>query len=674
MNNRYNENMEEWIRKTINEMTLQEKAGQLLHNADAIPRLGIQKYCWWNEALHGIAQGKGTVFPQAIGLAAAFDTDLMQRIGSAVASEARARHHHVVSERDSECYEGLTFWCPNINIFRDPRWGRGMETYGEDPYLTGEIGKAFVNGLQGDDPEKLKVSACAKHFAVHSGPEHNRHEFNAIASQQDMDETYLPAFKKLVEAGVSGIMGAYNRTNGEVCCGSNTLLHKLLREKWGFEGYIVSDCWAISDFHQFHKVTSTPVESVALALKNGCNLNCGVTYKYIIEALKEGLLEEADIDSALRYVLRIRYRLGMFSSEYPELYKKYPLSLINCEKHKKLSLEAAQKSIVLLENSENALPVNFRDVNSIFVTGPMAARIEALIGNYYGFSENFITILEGITQEAGNNIRLSYHSCSYPAGVWKSEPYGMLALSENSDVTIGVFGLDVTLEGEQGEAFESLDGDRLELGLPEVQMDLIKELRRRTKENGKKFILILTGGSPIILPDDCADAVLYAWYAGESGGKAVAEVLFGKISPSGRLPVTFPLSEDQLPPFDDYSMQNRTYRFMQDKGKYLFGYGLSYTKFECSDLVYELNGSVLKASFKLENSGSYDSEEVCMLFAVAENKKTKIIRRQLVWFKRVFLEKKRFAEINIEHDIEEFAYLLNGDYVLEFKFDIQGDF
>jgi beta-glucosidase len=480
-----------------------------------------------------------------------------------------------------------------------------------------------------------------------------------------MEETYLPTFKKLVKAGVSGIMGAYNRTNGEVCCGSKTLLMEILRQEWDFGGYIVSDCWAISDFHEFHKVTNSPEESVALALKNGCNLNCGVTYKYLLSALEQGLINESDIDQSLAYVLRIRFRLGMFDDDYKELDQKYPTSLINCEKHRKLALEAARKSIVLLENND-ALPLNKNEIRSIFVTGPMAARIEALIGNYYGVSARFTTILEGITECADEKIRIMYNPCCYPAGAWKSKPEGMLAACSYTDVTIGVFGLDVTLEGEQGEAFESLDGDRLKLTLPDVQMECIKELRKRTKDNNRKFILILTGGSPIILPDDIADAILFVWYPGERGGRAVAEVLFGEISPSGKLPITFPKSEGQLPLFEDYSMQNRTYRFLREEPKYYFGHGLSYTNFTFSEFEYNLHGTDLTGEFTFTNNGNFDAEEVCFIFLMAKHNSTGILRRQMVWFKRIFLAKHTEMKVDVKCNLDEFSYLLDGTYSVEF--------
>ncbi|MHB9294583.1 Beta-glucosidase [Pillotina sp. SPG140] len=606
---------EQRIKDLIALMTLEEKVSQLSYTSPAIPRLEIPAYNWWNEALHGVARaGMATVFPQAIGLAATFDETLVEQVAQAISDEARAKYHEAVRHGNRGQYWGLTFWTPNVNIFRDPRWGRGQETYGEDPFLTSVMGTAFVYGLQGRDSEHLKVAACAKHFAVHSGPEPLRHCFDAQVSQKDLHETYLPAFKALVEAGVEAVMGAYNRTLGEPCCGSELLLKKILRDTWHFNGHVTSDCWALVDFHEHHKVTKTPEESAALALNAGCDLNCGCTYPYLTVAYKKGLVTEAAIDTALERLLRTRFKLGMFDPPEADPYSAISSDVINCEKHRQLALTTAHKSIVLLKNDNNLLPLDDSPKN-ILVVGPEAANIHSLLGNYFGLSPHLSTILEGITgrMQGHFGIQVEYrqgclqYKTDHPANVQLG--------SDPHDVIIAVFGLDGTIEGEEGDAIASdSNGDRDSIELPPWQLEYLQHLKASTK----KLILVLTGGSPIAFPPDIADSILFVWYPGEAGGTAVADVLFGDVNPSGKLPLSFPASTAQLPPFEDYALKGRTYRYMTEQPLYPFGFGLSYSSFKFESLTVDRTGleqgDSLTATVTLTNTGAREAEEVVQLY------------------------------------------------------------
>jgi len=627
------------IKELISQMTIEEKVSQLLYKSEAIPRLGIPEYNWWNECLHGVARaGVATVFPQAVAMAATFDDALVEQIADAISDEARAKHNEAVKQGNRGQYWGLTFWTPNINIFRDPRWGRGQETYGEDPYLTSQIGLAFVRGLQGSDPENLKTAACVKHYAVHSGPEKDRHTFNAIPTKKDLFETYLPAFKALVEAGVESVMGAYNRTLDEACCASNFLLKDILRGRWGFKGHVVSDCWAIRDFHEYHKITASPEESAALALNAGCDLNCGCTYPMLNVAFKKGLVTEEAINTALERVLRTRFKLGMFDPPKKSRWAKLGREIINCEKHRALALKAAHKSIVLLKNDNNLLPLD-SSPKKIVVTGPAAANAHALFGNYYGVSSRFITILEGL----GEKIKDKF-------GISLDYRQGCLMYSENSkslvhygeanvsDIVIAVMGLDGAIEGEEGDAIASdSNGDRAMIELPPWQLKYLEAVRSA----GKKIILILTGGSPIAFPEEIADAVIFAWYPGESGGRAVADIIFGDVVPSGKLPITFPASTAQLPPYEDYSMRGRTYRYMTERPLYPFGFGLSYTSFRFDSIslsapAISAGGSV-KASVTVTNTGKMDADEVIQLYISRDGRGENEPVASLRGFRRVFL-------------------------------------
>ncbi|MDR0877056.1 MAG: glycoside hydrolase family 3 C-terminal domain-containing protein [Treponema sp.] len=613
---------EERIKELISQMTLEEKVSQLSYTSAAIPRLGIPEYNWWNECLHGVARaGIATVFPQAIALAATFDDEFVEKVAGAISDEARAKYNEAVKQGNRGKYWGLTFWTPNINIFRDPRWGRGQETYGEDPYLTTRIGLAMVRGLQGPDTENLKLAACAKHFAVHSGPEKFRHTFDAVVSKKDLFETYLPAFKALVDAGVETVMGAYNRTLGEVCCGSTYLLKDILRGKWGFKGHVVSDCWAIRDFHENHKITKTPEESAALALNAGCDLNCGCTYPELTVSYKKGLVTEEAINTALTRVLRTRFKLGMFDPPGKDRFRKLGRKVINCEKHQKLAREAAEKSVVLLKNDDGLLPLN-SDPKKIALVGPAAANPHTLFGNYYGVSSRFITILEGLAEKSREmfGINLEYrqgclmYDDNHPTNI-------QFGFSEKTEVAIAVMGLDGAMEGEEGDAIASdSNGDRDYIELPPWQLKFLRKLR----DSGTKLVLVLTGGSPIAIPDDIADAIIFAWYPGEKGGAVVADIIFGDLNPSGKLPITFPASTSQLPPYEDYSMQGRTYRYMKEKPLYPFGFGLSYTTFrfdsvELSSASISAGGS-LTAAVKVSNTGKRDAEEVVQLYISKDEK------------------------------------------------------
>jgi len=608
------------VNDLISKLTLEEKVMQMNHRSPAIPRLNIPAYNWWNEALHGVGRsGNATIFPQAIGLGASFNEDLALRVSSAISDEARAMYNASVAKGHYQQYAGLTFWTPNINIFRDPRWGRGQETYGEDPYLTSRLGVAFVKGLQGDNPKYLKTAACAKHFAVHSGPERLRHEFNAVASPKDLRETYLPAFKALVqEANVESVMCAYNRTNGAPCCANNVLLSEVLRKEWGFKGHVVSDCWAVKDFYEGHKTVANVMEAAALAVKSGVELNCGDEYPALVDAVKHKLIEEKEIDKALAVLLRTRFKLGMFDKPENNPYNSISTDVINSAAHRSLAREAAIKSMVLLKNN-GVLPLK-NDLNRYFVTGPNAGNVDALIGNYYGVSSNIVTILEGLTGAIQPGSQLQYKAGILLNRDNENAIDWTTGDAKGAAATFVVMGITGFLEGEEGESISSPTyGDRLDYNLPKNQIDFLKKIRANTKN---PVIAIVTGGSPMNLTEvhDLADAVLLVWYPGEEGGNAVADIVFGKTSPSGRLPLTFPKSLDQLPAYENYAMKGRTYRFMQQEPLYPFGFGLSFTTFTYSDVKASTPTVSLKKkeSVNVEatvtNTGKTEGEEVVQLY------------------------------------------------------------
>jgi beta-glucosidase len=628
------------VRDLISQMSLDEKVGLMSHPAHGVPRLGIPAYNYWNEALHGVARnGRATVFPQAIGMAATWDKELIYQIATVISDEARAKYHAALKRNGYTAqYQGLTFWSPNVNIFRDPRWGRGQETWGEDPFFTGEMASAFVRGLQGDHPTYLKAAACAKHYAVHSGPEKDRHVFNAVVSERDLRETYLPAFKKLVtEAKVESVMGAYNRTLGEPCCASRLLIEDILRGEWGFEGHFVSDCGALADFHLNHKVTKDAAESSALALKNGCDLGCDHVFNEIPEAIERGLITEADVDRALERTLGTRFKLGMFDPDEKVPFASIPADVVACEAHRKLAYRAAAESVVLLKNKDNILPIK-PSTRKIFVTGPTAASMEVLLGNYYGFNEHMITLLEGITGRLPEGMGMEYTSgalLKHPREIKDIWAFGM---AQSADVTIVCAGQSSFLEGEEGESLLSPhNGDRESISLPASQVDYIKELAI----HGAKIVLVVTGGSPIALGEveEMVDAIVFVWYPGMEGGRAVADVLFGDVAPAGRLPITFPKSLDQLPPFDDYNMAGRTYRYMTEEPLYPFGFGLSYTTFSyCNLQVASPSLPGFEVAVTVENTGAVAADEVVQFYLSALESRLPVPISQLVGFQRIHLE------------------------------------
>jgi len=641
----------EQARALVSQMTLEEKVSQLRYDAPAIPRLGIPAYTWWNEALHGVARaGTATSFPQAIGMAAMFDDELLQRLGDVAATEGRAKYNALSAENDRDIYKGLTFWSPNINIFRDPRWGRGHETYGEDPYLTARLGKAYVRGLQGSG-DVLKAAACAKHLAVHSGPEALRHRFNAEATPKDMEETYLHAFEACIrDAKVEAVMGAYNRTNGEPCCGSKTLLVDTVRGKWGFEGHIVSDCWAIRDFHEGHMVTQSPAESAALALEMGCDVNCGNTYLHMMSAYQQGLVTEDQLTLAAERLFTTRFLLGIMGegSEFDAI----PYEAVECEAHLELAQEAARKSCVLLKNN-GLLPLDPDTAGTVGVIGPNANSRIALIGNYHGTASRYTTVLEGIQDAMAGHGRVLYSDGCHLFKD-KTEPLAWdddrlaeaVAVAKRSNTVILVLGLDETLEGEEGDTGNAAaSGDKLDLLLPAPQRRLLE----RVLEVGKPTVVLLMAGSAIDLSQaqDKADAILLTWYPGAGGGKAVADVLFGKASPSGKLPVTFYHNEalDEMPDFTDYSMKNRTYRYYTGTPLYPFGYGLTYGDAAVTDLTADRTA----ACVTVENQGRA-TEEVVQLYIRDEGSPDAATNPILCGFRRIRLEAGETKQVSVPID------------------------
>lgn len=625
----------------VSQMTLMEKASQLRYDSPAIPRLNIPAYNWWNESLHGVARaGVATIFPQAIGLAATFDESLLKDVGSVIALEGRAKYNASSELGDRDIYKGLTFWAPNVNIFRDPRWGRGHETYGEDPYLSSRFGVAYIQGLQGDG-DTMKAAACAKHFAVHSGPEAIRHEFDACVSQKDLRETYLPAFQACVqEADVESVMGAYNRVNGEPCCGSPTLLREILRDEWGFQGHVVSDCWAIKDFHENHMVTGTPIQSAALAIDSGCDLNCGVTYLHLLQAYEEGLVTEEQITESAIRLFTTRFRLGLFEgSEYDTV----PYTMIECKEHLELSERAARESIVLLKNN-GILPLKQEKIQTIGVIGPNADSRASLIGNYHGTSSEYITMLEGIRRYVGEDTRILYSEGSHlfkdrieSIALENDRLSEARAVAKNSDVVILCLGLDETLEGEEGDTGNSYaSGDKLDLLLPESQRRLMEAVAME----GKPTILCLLAGSDIDMSyaAEKFDAILTMWYPGSRGGSAAADILFGKYSPSGKLPITFYESLEELPDFEDYSMKGRTYRYMEHKAQYPFGYGLTYAEFEANSMRIEEQEESVTVYVDVKNLSEVDSEDVLQVYIRNQESEWETLNPHLAAFQRISLK------------------------------------
>lgn len=665
--------LEERISDLISRLTLEEKANQMLENTAGIERLGIPPYNYWNEALHGVGRSSAaTVFPQAIGLGATFDADLAYRVSSAISDEARALYNASKAKGYYKQYGGLTFWTPNINIFRDPRWGRGQETYGEDPFLTSTIGVSFVKGLQGDNPKYLKTAACAKHFAVHSGPEKLRHEFNAVASPKDLEETYLPAFKALVDNKVESIMCAYNSTNGEPCCTNNYLITDVLRKQWKFKGHVVSDCWALQDLYVAkgkggHGTVATEAEAAALAVKEGVNLNCGSTYNALPKAVQQGLITEKEIDRELAVLLQTRFKLGMFDPQGSNPYDAISLDVVDSKEHRALAKEVAEKGIVLLKNN-GVLPLK-NDLSKYFITGPNAANTDILLGNYNGVSSEMVTVLEGVARKINKASQLQYRMGAMfnQSGInpidWASGNAG------KSDATIAVIGISSLIEGEEGESLASpTAGDRFEYNIPQNQIDYLKKLKEnaiKDPNGAKPIITVVTGGSPMNLAviEEFSDAVLLVWYPGEEGGNAVADILFGNVSPSGKLPITFPKSYDQLPAYEDYSMKGRTYKYMNVDPLYPFGFGLSYTKFEYNNLELSSKKITKKESITItvdvKNSGKIESDEVVQLYVSDLIASVEVPNFQLSAIKRIHLKAGETQKVTFELAPKAFEMVKN---------------
>lgn len=798
------------VKDLISRMTLEEKASQLVYESPAIEHLDIPQYNWWNECLHGVARaGLATVFPQGIAMAATFDTEQITKMGEVVSDEARAKHHDAIRRGKRGIYQGLSFWTPNINIFRDPRWGRGMETYGEDPYLTGEMAIAYINSLQGNDSNYFKVMATVKHFVVHSGPESSRHSFNAIVSDRDYYDTYLPHFKKVIQkANVQAVMCAYNRFDGEPCCGSAALLNEMLRTEWGFKGHVVSDCWALVDFYNGHFVSEGPKDASALALLAGTDLNCGSVYLSLLEAIEDNLIDESDVDIALTRLLTARFQLGMFNSNEKQAYAKIPYSVVGSKKHAQIALETAKKSMVLLKNEENTLPLS-KNLKTIAVIGPNADDEEVLLGNYNGFPLKAITPLQGIIDKVGAETKVVYaRGCDLAEGLpymevvpanclfvdenknqnglkaeffnntefegnpvkelihekvdfnwWEEAPepgvnddnFGIrwtgyivpdksgdfylggegangfkvyfeeeqiidfydqhtclkkykkvqmkagraykikiefinkeraaimrfiwsspieklvqeaINIAKNADAVILFMGLSPRLEGEemdvQVEGFNA--GDREVLSLPKTQLKLMKEL----KKLNKPVVLVLLNGSALAInwEKENIPAILEAWYPGQEAGNAIADILFGDYNPSGRLPVTFYKSVKDLPPFDDYNMEGRTYRYFKSEPLYEFGYGLSYTNFLYSDI--QLDKTILgktdktTLSVKVSNAGSFDGEEVVQLYVKQLKSKVKRPLKDLKGIQRIFLKKGESKQVTFVIEPSMLSYIDNS--------------
>ncbi len=648
----------------VEQMTVEEMASQLRFDAPAVERLGIPAYNWWNEGLHGVARcGTATVFPQAIGLGATFDEELLGEIADAIATEARAKYNQAVQDGDRDIYKGITLWSPNVNLFRDPRWGRGHETYGEDPYLISRLGVRFIRGLQGDG-EHMKTAACAKHYAVHSGPESLRHHFNAVVTRKELWETYLPAFEACVKEGqVEAVMGAYNRTNGEPCCAHSYLMDEVLRGKWGFQGHYVSDCWAVRDFHENHKVTASPEESVTLALSKGCDLNCGCTYQRILDAYRAGMLPLEQIKRSAIRLFTTRFLLGMFEeTEYDQI----PYEVVECQAHLALSERAARESVVLLKNN-GILPLNKAQLKTIGVIGPNANSRAALVGNYHGTASRYITVLEGIQDYVGNDVRVLY---SQGCHLFKdreeplAQPNDRLseakAVARHSDLVILCLGLDESLEGEEGDTGNAYaSGDKRDLALPESQQRLLQTV----VETGVPFVLCMMAGSAmdLNLASESAAAILQTFYPGARGGKAIAEILFGAAAPSGKLPITLYRSVADLPDFTDYHMAGRTYRFLKAQPLYPFGYGLNYGDAQVTAALADAasyqtlaqHGTTL--TVQLENRSQRPAEEVLQVYVRVLGSENEVPHPKLAAFQRVTLTPGAQITVSVPVDAAAFS-------------------
>ena len=677
--------MQQKAKSVIAEMTLDEKLSQLMNVSPGVDRLNIKPYNWWNEALHGVGRdGRATVFPQPIGLAAAFDAELIQQIGDAVSTEGRAKFNVAQKLKNYSQNAGLTFWSPNVNIFRDSRWGRGMETYGEDPFLTGTLGTAYVHGLQGNDPFYLKSAACAKHYAVHSGPEATRHEADIHPSKRDLFETYLPAFQMLVQKGkVESVMSAYNAVYGKACSGSEYLLTDILRNSWGFKGHIVSDCGAVNDIFGGHAMVKTESEACAVAIKAGLNIECGKTFQVMKSALDKNLLTENDIDNALLPLMMTRLKLGILNEDKDCPYNNVGEDVICCDKHTALAKRAALESMVLLKNDNNVLPLS-KNIRTLYIGGEGATDIFNLMGNYYGLSPRYSSYLQGIVSKVSNGTSVNFRPGFMLIAPELNEMNWAIGDATESDYTIIVMGNNGNTEGEEGESIaNSTLGDRAGIGLPESQMSFLRRVRKSRLDQGKKsgLIVVLTGGSPIDMREICdlSDAVVFTWYAGQEGGLALGDLLFGDANFSGRLPITFPADVTKLPAFEDYSMQNRTYKYMSDNVMYPFGYGLNYSKVSYSAAALsdaKTAASVLKKDKTiqvkaiLKNESNVAVEEVAQVYFASPSAGKGAPNQELIAFKRVKIAPNSEVTVDFNIDADQLktiqedgsAKLLKGEY------------
>jgi beta-glucosidase len=634
------------VNDLVSRLTLEEKVYQMLNSAPAIERLNIPAYNWWNECLHGVARTKFkvTVYPQAIGMAATFDKNSLHQMADYTAEEGRAIDNESLRNNQHGIYTGLTYWTPNINIFRDPRWGRGQETYGEDPYLTAALGHYFVTGLQGTDPRYLKAAACAKHYAIHSGPEPSRHKFNVEVSDHDLWDTYLPAFRELVvNAKVAGVMCAYNAFKGQPCCGNDLLMNSILRNDWGFTGYVTSDCGAIDDFYQRHK-THTDAESAAAdAVLHGTDVECGnVTYKSLLAAVKDGKLTEEQLNISVKRLFTIRFRLGLFDPAEMVKYAQIPLSVLESPAHQAQALKMAEQSIVLLKNENNALPLS-KHLKKIAVLGPNADNVKSILGNYNGTPTKLVTVLQGIKDAIGDNTEVYYEKGSefIDDATKKTDFTETISHVKDADAIIYVGGIAPQLEGEEMKVDRPgfKGGDRTSIMLPAIQTGLMKAL----KTTGKPVIFVMMTGSAVAIPWENANlpGIINAWYGGQAAGTAIANVLFGNYNPAGRLPVTFYKGDTDLPDFNDYSMNNRTYRYFKGQPLYGFGYGLSYTTFKYGKLSAPATVKAknqVAVNVTVTNTGKMDGEEVVQLYLSHQSKTVKAPIRALKGFERIFLK------------------------------------
>ncbi len=643
-------------RELVSKMTVEEKISQLLYNAPAIERLGIKEYNWWNESSHGIhGAGTATVFPHAVAMASSFDPELVGRVADAVSTEGRAKYNKHIEFGDHDIFKGITFWAPNINIFRDPRWGRGQETFGEDPFLTSELAVSYINGIQGNG-EFLKAAACSKHFAVHSGPEKTRHGFNAVADMHDMWETYLPAFEKTVKAGVAGVMGAYNRLNGEPCCAHSYLISDLLRKQWDFDGYVVSDCGALKDIYKFHKFVETRAEAAAAALKSTCDLNCGETYDALIDAYEQDLVTEDEITAAAENLFAIRYRLGEFEETRP--YSDIGYDMLDSKEHKALNLKAAEQCIVLLENKDNFLPLDKNTEKRIAVIGPNSLSFTALEGNYNGYASEYITVADGLRRKFKNAVISVEKGCNYCdeylnhwSGFQNMISDGIAAASQ-SDITVLALGLDRSVEGEDTGFDDDYTacGDKRTLFLPATQ----QKLAEAVCDVCDNVIVVLLCGSSIDIGEKVrnrAKAVIHAWYPGAMGGLALANILAGDANPCAKLPVTIYKGDHDMPDFEDYGMKGRTYRYIDGDALYPFGFGLSYTRYKYDNAkLVSADAEKITVSAEVENAGGIAGKEIIQVYAAYTDSRTATPHWQLCSLKSIHLEAGEKKEVTLNID------------------------